>query len=123
MVETTTGGATTGGGTPGSGLFPSGPPRPAYREPHPVRAPAVLAGLAATTGWLVLFAVPGGDLRGHVWWLLAGGAGAWLASVVLARRGDRGVAVGVAAATGVAWAAVGGLVALDWALTGDWPLW
>jgi hypothetical protein len=108
---------------PGSGLFPAGPPRPSYREPHPVRGLAVLAGLGGATCWLVLFALLGGDLRGQVWWTVAAGGVAWLAALALARYGDRGVAVGVTVATGVAWAVAGGAVAVHWGFTGDWPLW
>ena len=54
---------------------------------------------------------------------MAAGGGAWLAALALARYGDRGVAVGVAAATGLAWAVAGGAVAVHWGFTGDWPLW
>jgi hypothetical protein len=107
----------------GSGLFPSGPPRPSYREPHPVRVRGVLVGLAAGTGWLLLFALLGGDPRARVWWTVASGGAAWLAALVLARYGDRGAAVGVAVAVGLGWAVTGAVVALSWAVTGDWPLW
>jgi hypothetical protein len=48
---------------------------------------------------------------------------AWLAALALVRHGDRGAAVGVAAATGVGWAVAGGVVAVHWGVTGDWPLW
>jgi hypothetical protein len=106
-----------------SGLFPAGPPRPSYREPHPVRAGGVLAGLGAGAAWLFLFALLGADLAGHVWWTVAAGAAAWVAALGLARYGDRGVAVGVAAATGAGWAVAGGAVAVHWGVTGDWPLW
>jgi hypothetical protein len=111
------------GGQPGSGLFPAGPPRPSYREPGPVRGLAVLAGLAGATCWLILFSLLGSDLSGQVWWTVAAGGAAWLAALVLVRYGDRGVAVGVAAATGVGWAFAGAAVAVHWGFTGDWPLW
>lgn len=106
-----------------SGLFPGEPPRPTYREPYPVRAGAVLAGFGAAAGWLGLFALLGADLRGRLWWTVVAGGVAWLASLALARSGDRGVAVGVALATGAGWSLVGGLVALHWWVGGDWPLW
>lgn len=107
----------------GSGLFPSGPPRPSYREPHPVRAGGLLAGLAGGASWLLLFALLGRDLSGRVWWVVAAGGVAWLVALGLARYGDRGVAVGVAVATGAGWTVAAGAVALSWAVTGDWPLW
>jgi hypothetical protein len=105
-----------------SGLFPAGPPRPAYREPHPVRPWAVLVGLCAGAGWLVLFALLGENARAHAWWTVAAGAVAWLAAVALARHGDRGVAVGVVVAVAVAWATLAGTVAWRWSVTGAWPL-
>lgn len=108
---------------PPSGLFPTGPPRRTYREPHPVRAAGVVAGLGAGSGWLLLFTLLDGDLPGRVWWAVAAGGLAWLAALALARYGDRGVAVGVAVAVGAGWAVAGGLVARHWAVTGDWPLW
>lgn len=88
-----------------------------------MRAAGVLAGFGAGGAWLALFALIGGDLRGHLWWLVAAGLVAWLAAVGLARYGDRGAAVGVALATGAGWTVTGGVVALSWALTADWPLW
>jgi len=106
-----------------SGLFPSGPPRRSYREPHPVRTGPVLAGVAAGAGWLLLFSLLGSDLASRVWWAVASGGAAWLAAVGLARYGDRGAAVGVALATGAGWTVAGAAVALSWAATGDWPLW
>ncbi|HLU32569.1 MAG TPA: hypothetical protein VKZ74_00905 [Natronosporangium sp.] len=106
-----------------SGLFPSGPPRPAYREPHPVRAARVFVGLVAGIGWLLLFGLLATDLRGLIWWLIVAGGLAWLAALVLTRYGDRGGAVGVAAAAGAGWTLAGGLVALYWSVTGEFPLW
>lgn len=109
---------------PPSGLFPTGPPRPTYREPHPVRAGGVLAGLAGGAAWLLLFTRLGsGSLASYVWWAVAAGGVAWLVAFGLARYGDRGVAVGVALATGAGWTVAGGAVTLSWVITGDWPLW
>lgn len=106
-----------------SGLFPSGPPRPTYREPHPVRTGAVLAGTAGGGAWLALFALLGDDLPSRVWWTVAAGALAWLAALVLVRYGDRGAAAGVAVAVGCAWTVAAAAVTLSWSVTGDWPLW
>lgn len=106
-----------------SGLFPSGPPRPTYREPHPVRPAALGAGLGAGAAWLLLFGLLGGDLHGYAWWTIFAGALAWLAAWMMARFGDRGVAAGVAMITAVAWGIAATAVGVRWAVTGDWPLW
>jgi len=84
-----------------SGLFPSGPPRPTYREPVPVRPGAVTAGAAASAMWMLLFGLLGGSLTGYQWWTFGAGTVAWAVATLLARFGDRGVAVGVAISTGV----------------------
>ena len=88
-----------------------------------MRGTAVLAGLAAATCWLVLFSLLGSGLASRVWWTVVAGGAAWLSALLLVRYGDRGVAVGVAVATGIGWAIAGGAVAVHWGLTGDWPLW
>jgi hypothetical protein len=106
-----------------SGLFPSQPARPTYREPFPVRGPAVAAGVSATAAWLLLFGVLGRDLRGYVWWTVFAGGLAWLVALLLARHGDRGVAVGITISTALAWAIAATAAATRWASTGDWPLW
>lgn len=106
-----------------SGLFPSGPPRPTYREPHPVRAGALTAGLGAGAAWLLFLGLLGSDLRGYVWWTLMAGLLAWATAWGLARLGDRGVAAGVAITTGIAWAIAAAVIAVRWGTTGDWPLW
>jgi hypothetical protein len=105
-----------------SGLFPSGPPRPIYREPLPVRLTAVSLGVAAGAFWMMLFGLVATNARGYAWTTIAAGALAWLVALVLARLGDRGVAVGVALATtlGVAIAAL--VVIVRW-VGGDWLLW
>ncbi|HEX5597648.1 MAG TPA: hypothetical protein VFX61_16760 [Micromonosporaceae bacterium] len=106
-----------------SGLFPSGPPRPIYREPHPVRAGAVAAGCGASAAWLLFFGLLGRDLAGYGWWTLLAGLVSWTIALILARVGDRGVAVGIAVVTALGWS-VGALVfAAAWTATGDWPLW
>ncbi|HLU46179.1 MAG TPA: hypothetical protein VKZ67_14380 [Natronosporangium sp.] len=106
-----------------SGLFPVGPPRPTYREPHPVHLVAALSGFAGATGWLTLFPLLATDLAGGLRWLLAAVVLAALVAGVLTRYGDRGVAVGVAVATGLAGSVAIGVAWLGWAVTGDWPLW
>lgn len=106
-----------------SGLFPSGPPRPTYREPHRVRGSALSAGLAVGAAWHLFLGLLGRDLRGYVWWTVLAGAVAWGAAAVLIRQGDRGAAAGVAITTGLAWSAAAVAVAVRWGLTGDWPLW
>lgn len=83
----------------------------------------MLAGGAAGGAWLTLFTLLGNDLSGHVWWTVAAGAMAWATALVLARQGDRGVAVGVAVAVAVGLSAAACAVALYWSVTGDWPLW
>jgi hypothetical protein len=106
-----------------SGLFPAGPPRPRFTEPHPVRTAGVVAGLAAGAVWMALFALLGSGVRSHVWWTVVAGAVAWLTAWTLARYGDRGAAVGVALAVGAGWTGAAGVVALYWSVTGAWPLW
>lgn len=106
-----------------SGLFPSGPPRPSYREPHRVRGGALAAGLAGGIAWHLFLGLLGRDLRGYVWATAVAGAFAWGIAWLLTRQGDRGVAAGVAVATGLAWSVASVAVAVRWALTGDWPLW
>lgn len=106
-----------------SGLFPSGPPRPTYREAHRVRTVPVLVGAAAGGAWLGVFALLGHDVATRVWWTVAAGAVAWLAALLLAVRGDRGVAVGLAVAVGAGGTLAGGAVGLVWLVTTDWPLW
>lgn len=106
-----------------SGLIPTGPPRPRFREAHPIRLPAVAAGFSAGGVWLALFAALGQDLSARVWWATAAALVAWLVAVLLARRGDRGAATGVATAVGLGLAAAAVVVVWRWAGTGNWPLW
>jgi hypothetical protein len=108
---------------PPSGLFPSGPPRPTYREPHPVRGAAVAAGVGAATLWTLVFGLLASGVRGYAWWTVLAAALAWLVALGLARFGDRGVAVGVAIATGLAVSIAAVAVATRWAGSGDWPMW
>jgi hypothetical protein len=107
-----------------SGLFPSGPPpRPTYREPHPIRPGAIVAGAAGAAAWLLLFGLLGQSLVGYLWWTIAAGVASWAVALVLAVAGDRGVAVGIAMVTAVGWAIAATALSVRWASTGDWPLW
>jgi hypothetical protein len=108
---------------PPSGLFPGLPPRPVYREPHPVRSGPLFAGLASAVLWFVLFGSLGRDLASYAWWTLVAGITAWAVSIVLAIFGDRGVAVGIALASGFGVSIAMGLVAERWITTYNWPLW
>jgi hypothetical protein len=105
-----------------SGLFPSGPPRPTYREPHPVRLGAIGAGAGATTLWLALLGMVASGARGYAWATLVGGLLAAAVALVLARFGDRGVATGIALAAGFGVAVPMGLVLVRW-IEGSWLLW
>lgn len=96
--------------------------RPTLREPHPVRAGAVLCGAVSAGIWLLSFGLLSVTLRGYLLWTVVAGVGAWLAAYALARNGDRGVAVGVAAAAGVAWAVAALSVLTEWARLGVWPV-
>lgn len=79
--------------------------RPRLREPHPVQTAAVLAGGVAGGLWMLAFGLLATSLSSYLWWSLISGLVAWTAAIVLARRGDRGVAVGLAAVTGMSWTA------------------
>ena len=107
---------------PPSGLFP-GPTRPIYREPHPVSAAPVMAGLGATALWFGLFGGLAHDFAGYAWWTLTAGLSAWAVALVLARLGDRGAAVGIAIAGGIGLSITVGLVATRWIVDWNWPLW
>lgn len=107
-----------------SGLFPSGPPpRPTYREPHPVRGGAVAAGFAGAGAWLLLFVLLGRSLVGYVWWTAIAGLVAWIVALALVVAGNRGVATGIAMAVAVGWGVAATATAVRWAGTADWPLW
>jgi hypothetical protein len=110
------------GGQPdrGPGAFPS---RPVYREPHPIRAGAVLAGFGAAAVWLALFGALARDLAAYAWWTIVAAVVAWIVAAVLSFLGDRGVAVGVALASGVGLAIAMAFVGARWISTQDWPLW
>ncbi len=103
--------------------FPVHPPRPVYREPHPVGAVPLLCGMGATLIWLALFGSIARDLAGYAWWTVAAAVSAWLVALVLSVLGDRGVAIGVAMISGIGLSVAMGLVAVRWVTTNDWPMW
>ncbi|MCO8274565.1 hypothetical protein M1L60_28615 [Actinoplanes sp. TRM 88003] len=105
-----------------SGLFP-GPSRPTYREPHPISAVPLLAGLGAGAAWLTLFGSLGRDLAGYAWWTVLAAVSAWAVALVLTAIGDRAVAVGVAVAGGFGLSIAMAFVGAQWITTQDWPLW
>ncbi|GIG57779.1 hypothetical protein Lfu02_21510 [Longispora fulva] len=98
------------------------PGRPHFREPHPVRLPALAAGAGAAAVWFLLFAFVWGGAVGYAWLTILAGVVAALAAGLLALRGDRGVAVGIALVAGFALAAAGVVLTTYW-VRGDWLLW
>lgn len=118
--------ADQGGGAPPvvpPGLFTGHPPRPVYREPHPIATMPLLAGMGAAMLWCALFGLIGRDLFSYAWWTVLAAALAWAVSIVLAVLGDRGVAVGVAIVSGIALSVAMGFVTHRWITTLDFPLW
>ena len=99
------------------------PPRPVYREPHPISVAPLLSGIGATLIWFALFGSLGRDLAGYAWWTLTAAISAWVVAAVLAVLGDRGVATGVALVSGLGLATAAGFVTARWITTNDWPLW
>lgn len=108
---------------PPPGLFAGLPPRPIYREPHSIGAGPVLSGLASGAVWLMLFGSLGHDLASYAWWTIGAAAAAWLVALVLTLIGDRGVALGVACASGVGLSVTMAFVVLRWIDTLNFPLW
>jgi hypothetical protein len=107
---------------PSSGLFP-GPSRPVYRESHPIAAAPVLAGIGAGLLWLGLFGGLAHGLAAYAWWTIVASVSAWAVALLLTVLGDRGVAVGVAVASGVGLSIAMFFVGARWIDTYDWPLW
>jgi hypothetical protein len=105
-----------------SGLFPSGPPRPIYREPLPVRPGAVALGVVAGLLWMMLFGLLASTARGYAWLTIGSGVLAWLVALLLVRLGDRGAAVGVALSVGFGLAVVA-VMTISRATAGQWLLW
>jgi len=104
-------------------LPPGLPPRPVYREPHPIAVGPLLTGMAATIVWFVLFGLIGRDLASYAWWTIGAAVAAWAVALVLSFLGDRGVATGVAIVSGVALSVAMGFVTYRWVQTFDFPLW
>ncbi len=96
--------------------------RPAYREPYPVRAKALWAGLGAGALWFLTFGAVSWSARSYAWTAVVAGVLAALAAVVLTRFGDRGVAIGVTIATAVG-LGVAGIVVTAYAFGGTWLFW
>ncbi len=107
---------------PLSGLFPAGPPRPVYREEFPASIGTIALGAAGGAVWMALFGLLADGARGYAWWSIVAGLLGWLAAGVLVRHGDRGVATGVAASTGLGVAIAGVVVAVRF-VGGHWLLW
>jgi len=105
-----------------SGLFPTGPPRPTYREPFRVRGRAVAAGLGAGALWMLLFGLLAQSVRSYAWLSVIAAGVAWLVALGLARHGDRGVAAGIAISVGVGLALATIVVGVMWAAVA-WPMW
>jgi hypothetical protein len=79
-------------------------------------------GAAATAAGLLLFGVLGSSASGYFWLTLSVAVVGWLVALLLARFGDRGVAVGVAITAGIGIAIAFVLVVARW-VTSGWPLW
>lgn len=105
------------------GLLVRHPPRPVYREPHPIGAASLLCGMAAAMVWLAAFGFLGRDLVGYAWWTVVAAVSAWVVALVLTVFGDRGVATGVAIVSGLGLSVAMGFVTHRWVTTMDWPLW
>src|SRR5205814_3633617 len=60
------------------GLFPSGPPRPIYREPAPVRGGALAIGAGSAALWMLLIGLLATTARSYAWLSFGAGAAAWL---------------------------------------------
>ena len=105
-----------------SGLFPSGPPRPVFRESFAVHGGAVALGMVGGGLWMLLFGLLASDARGYAWISIIAGLVAWALSLTLAKIGDRGAAVGVAISVAVGLSIVAVVLATRWA-GGDWLLW
>ncbi|NJC72813.1 hypothetical protein HC031_24275 [Planosporangium thailandense] len=105
-----------------SGLFSSGPPRPTFREPFPVRGGSVALGMLGGGLWMMLFGLLASNAGGYAWITILAGLAAWLVALVLVRMGDRGAAVGIAVSVAVGLAIATIVVAVRWA-AGDWLLW
>jgi|SRR4051794_22447986 hypothetical protein len=105
-----------------SGLFPTGPPRPVFREPYPIKGGAVALGMVGGGLWMMLFGLLATNARGYAWISLIAGILGWLVAALLTRLGDRGAAVGVAISIALGLSIAVVVIGARWAL-GDWLLW
>jgi hypothetical protein len=96
--------------------------RPTYREPLPVRSGRVWAGAGAAALWMLLFGLQASTIRAYAWITIAAAVVALGAAGILAKFGDRGVAVGVAISSGIG-LSVAGLFGAFQAFSGHWILW
>jgi hypothetical protein len=97
-------------------------PRPIYREPLPARASSVVIGVGAGGLWMLLLGLLGAGAASYCWWTIGAALAAWVASAILARLGDRGVAAGAAISAAVGLTIAMAVVVVHW-IGGDWLLW
>jgi hypothetical protein len=71
---------------------------------------------------MLLFGLLGRNARSYCWWTISAAAAAWLVSLILVRRGDRGIAAGVAISSGIGLAIAMSVVLARW-IGGHWILW
>jgi hypothetical protein len=83
---------------------------------------AVLTGAGVATAWLLIVGLLSTSVAAYLWLSLAAAVPAWLTAAVLLRFGDRGVAVGAAAATAVGVGVVFAVIIEQW-ITVGWPMW
>jgi hypothetical protein len=81
-----------------------------------------MAGAGVAAGWLLLIGLLASSARMYAWLTIGAAAVAGVVAGLLARSGDRGVAVGVAVSTGFGLAIAMSVVVQRWIVTG-WPLW
>ena len=82
----------------------------------------VLVSIIGGGFWMLLFGLMASSARGYAWASIVAGALAAGVAALLARMGDRGVAVGVAVSTALGLAVAAVVVIIRWA-GGDWLLW
>lgn len=82
----------------------------------------VVLGFVVGLLWMALIGAQAISFRGYGWATLVGGLIAGAVAGALVRFGDRGVAVGVAGASGLGIAVAAVMVIVRWSSSG-WPLW
>jgi hypothetical protein len=88
----------------------------------PVTGGKVAIGLGIGALWMLMFGVQANTARAYGWLTIVAAVLAWAVCFVLAKFGDRGIAVGAAAAAGIGLGVVGLIAAID-ALNGHSLLW